>query len=153
MAEPVPERIAEHVRSRLAPIAAGGAIRPTRLGDFQPKDYQVVITQGDVIRNPALDCPGNPPAIARVIPFIVAGILRPSEKLTTPIATLKNEFWSTCVKAINTGSAWWNWNGLAIDSQVSDVENYSDEDGNSGFHLNLRITFRTDENDLTVVRS
>jgi hypothetical protein len=150
MTLPVSERIAELVTERLFSdgTATGGVIRPTRIGGFQPKDYQLIITQGAKSPNDDLSCPGNPPAIAWDFPITIAGVLRQSETDETAIDTIKNTFEADVIKAINSGSAWWSWDGLAIDSKISGVSDYQAADGSgSGFEMTLTITYRVAEND------
>lgn len=161
MATSIAEQIAVKVRTRLLIITTTGGfentvnavIRPKRTSNNNPKNYDVFVTQGTITRNEELSHPGNPPATAWVLPFKIAGTMRPSETLTTAIDTLKNQFWADCVKAINSGANWWTWDSLAIDSRIGDIEDYTADDGSAiGFGLNLFVTFRTDENNPFVLR-
>jgi len=154
MATAIAEQIAATVKTRLALISTGagyetttsGVVRPVRLNNARPLDYQIFVTQGDITRVPELDCPGNPPATARVIPFSIAGILRPSDTDTTAIDTIKNQFWADVVRSLCNAVAWWNWGGLAVNSDIGDVEDYATDDGSSaGFKVALNVTYRTDE--------
>jgi len=162
MATSISEQISAKLQTRLGVIDTGsgyetttaGVVRPTRLGGFQPKDYLIVVTQGDIARNDELSHPGNPPAAAWDIPFMVAGILRTDETTTTASDTLKNQFWADCVKAINTGTDWYQWDSLAINSTITDVKDFQASDGSaSGFFLTVLVTFRTDENNPYNVRA
>jgi hypothetical protein len=147
---PISEQIAQLVYDRLFfdGTATGGVVRPTRIGNFQPKDSQIIITQGDKTPNDELSWPGNPPAIAWEFPFEIACVLRQSEADETPIDTLKNEFEANVIKALNIGSNWWAWNNLAVDSKISSVTDYQASDGSgSGFSITLTITYRVAEND------
>lgn len=155
MAVTIAEQIARKVRTRLAAISTGSGyettasqvVRPKRINSFQPKDYTIVVTQDTATEVPELSCPGNPPATAWQLPFVITGSVRPSEKDTTPVETYKNTFWADCVRAINTGTAWWNWDGLAIDSSVGDVESADDGEGETAFQFRLFVTYRVSEND------
>ena len=163
MATAISEQIAVKVKTRLGLIntdsgyetTTTGVIRATRQGDFQPKDYQIIVTQGTITRNEELSHPGNPPATAYDMPFQIAGVLRPSDDNATAADTLKNQFWGDCVKALTTGTAWYNWDGLAINTAPpTDVEDYQAEDGAAvGFRFILTVTFRTDENDPFTARA
>lgn len=164
MATSVPEQIALKVKTRLGLISTGsgyettttGVVRPTRIATFQPKDYQIVVTQGDLEPNPDLSHPGNPPAKAWDLPFLIAGILRTSELDTTASDSLKNQFGADVVKALGvpTSGDWAQWDGLAINSDVSGVEDYQSSDGaESGFKVTLVVTLRTDETNLYNVRA
>ena len=156
MAIPVSEQIAVIIRNRLALISTAnsyettttGVVRGTQRGDFQPKDYQIVLTQGNKTENKELSCPGSPPLVAWDQPFLIAGILRQSETDQTAIDTLKNVFEADVIKALNTGVAWWNMEAKAINSTVSGATwNQSDSGSDSSFELTLLVTYRTAEND------
>ena len=162
MATPVSERIVEVVRLRLAQISiddgfettVSEVVRPKRLENPSPKDYQLVLSQGDKTENREHSCPGNPPIIAWDFPILIRGILRPSEENDTAIDTLKNTFEADVMKAVNTGNAWWNMSGLAINSRMSPVTDYESDDGaEGGFEITLTVIYRTDENDPYTVRT
>jgi len=161
MALPISEQIAVKVRTRLGLISTdngyevdvAGVYRPNKVAQFHPENYQVIVTQGDVSMNEELSHPGNPPATAWDLPFEIAGILRISDTNTTSLATHKNVFWADVVKALTDATAWYNWDQLAINSIISDVADYQDTDGNSGFKLTLKVTFRTDETNPYNVRA
>jgi hypothetical protein len=152
MTEPVSEQIMAKVKTRVA--TALTAHRSALVATWQPKDQVTHIFQGDVIANDAISCPGNPPAKGWTLQAGVAGICKPSDTDTTPIDTFKNRIGSDIVGAITTGATWHNWDGLAIDSEVTQIEDYTGTDGaSSGVLVRLSIHFRTDEDDLTVARA
>jgi hypothetical protein len=159
MAISIAEQIAVKVKTRLGLIDADDGyettvaevVRARRTGGFRPKDYQLIVTQGTITRNEAISCPGNPPAQGWNLPFVVAGLLRPADAATTPIDTLKNQFWADVVKALNNGNDWYNWDQLAVNSHITDVEDVTTDDS-AGFQLTLVVQFRTDENDPYVKR-
>jgi hypothetical protein len=147
---PISEQIIQllYERLELSGVAVGGVIRPTQTGGFQPKDYQIIITQGSKSPNDDLSYPGNPPAVAWDWPISIAAIVRQSEDDLTAIDTLKNQFCADVSKAITTGSQWWNWNNLAIDTKISDITDYQASDGSgSGCELTVTITYRVAEDD------
>jgi len=155
MAAPVSETIAALVKTRLAAVTTtngyevtvDGVTRPVKLDESKTaKHLHVIVTQGDAVRFPALDCPGNPPAIAWSIPFIVAGITRPSEEHTDPIDKWRNVFWADMVKGLTNATAWHNWNQNAIDTLFGDVVPF-EEDGTAGVQFPVIVTYRHDEND------
>lgn len=162
MALPISEQIAVKVKTRLQELTvangyeteASGVVRPTRLGGFVPRDYLIVITQLDAKHNLPLSCPGNPPAKAWDVQFVVAGLLKTSETITTAIATLKNTFSADVQKALcDPAASWHNWDGLALNSNVGEVIETAAEDGSLvGFHTILTITYRTDEADPYTLR-
>ena len=154
MATSVAEQIAVIVKTRLGLISTtsgyetttSGVKRPTQIATFRPEDYQIILTQGDITPNDEYSRPGNPPAQAWDMPFVIAAILRPSDESTTASDTLKNQFWADCVKALTNATPWHTFGGLAFNSKIGPVENYQSDDGSgSGFKLELMVQFRVDE--------
>jgi len=66
----VVEQIALEIKSRLDAMIGNGnyatdvleVVRPTRFGDFTPKDRQIMLVQGPQELVAELSHPGNPPA-------------------------------------------------------------------------------------------
>jgi hypothetical protein len=162
MATPISEQIAVIVRSRLAAISTdsgyetttAGVIRPVRVSENNPKDYEIYVTQGTQLQNEPLSCPGNPPSVAWDFPFLINAILRPSETLATAADTLKNIFAADVYKSLTSVASWHTFGGLAINSKISTVEQYEDTDGSTvGFKTTLIVTYRVAENDPYTVRA
>jgi hypothetical protein len=161
MATPVSEQIVLKIKQRLQLIdedsgyettVAGTVVRPPRIWSGNPEDYQVVVTQGAMQINDELSHPGNPPATAWNMPIVIFGELRPSEDNTTAIDTLINEFASDAVKAICTpASSWYNWDSLAINTIIDNVEPIVGEEA-CGFKLEMTVIYRVTENDPYQVR-
>jgi hypothetical protein len=158
MAVPVSEQIALVVKARLDLITTGAGyettaaevIRPTRISDRSPKDFQIVIAQGDQTPNEELSRPGNPPLVAWDFPFEIRGILRPSETDTTAIDTYKNRFEADVRKAIATPLVgnWRSMEGLAINSSITGAEQYASSDGSEGgFKVTVTVMYRHPDND------
>ena len=154
MATPISEQIAAKIATRLAGITVANGYeltvsevaRPLRFDGFRPQNDQLIVTQGNLTRNDELSAPGNPPATAYDLEFMIAGLLMPTESSTSKIDTLRNTFASDTIKAICTPAAsWHNWDTLAIDTKVGDVTDITTEES-SGFKLSLTVTFRTTEN-------
>lgn len=164
MSTPVAETIAVKLKQRLGVIATDDGYevdvpsveRPTRLSTFYPRDFQLVVSQGAATPNPQLSHPGNPPATAWVVPFVVEGTLRDSERSTVAVDTWRNKFWADVVRAITEDDTpnWWTWDGNAIDTTFGLVTNTDDEDGShNGFVMVVNVTFRTDEGNPYTVRA
>lgn len=158
----VVEQIALVIQSRLDAmidnainytIDVSEVVRPTRFGDFTPKDRQIVLVQGPQEMVAELSHPGNPPAQAFRQVFQVRCHVMGSERSTETIDELLNQFQSDIVKAITSaGSTWHTFGGLAIDAQFMSVEYVSADGGIDGVNCPLAVTYRTDEDDLTQVR-
>jgi hypothetical protein len=152
MSEPIVEQIMTNVRTRLA--AYTSAYRSPKIASWQPKDLTIAIYQGDITRNEEMSCPGNPPAQAWDLLAIVAGIVKPSDDDTTPVDRYKNRFWAEIVKAATNANQWHTWGGLAYDTVIGDVRDYTSDDGSaSGISVEMLIRFRTDEDDPDVGRA
>ena len=157
LAVPVIERIAQKVQERLGLISerlgfqttASETVRPSRKGNFRPKDYQLVFAQEGETENPDLSCPGNPPLQAWNAPFRIAAELLQSKNDKTAVDTLRNIFKADVQRAITRSNRgyWAQWDGLAINSRIGAVETYLDEsDQVAGFHTILTVIYRTPEN-------
>jgi hypothetical protein len=140
------------VRSRVA--ATRTAYRSANVAKWQPKDNVLHVHQGDIVENPEMNCPGNPPAKGWTVVAAVAAILKPSDTDTTPIDTYKNRAWAVIVQAVTDADLWHQWNGLAVNSTIGPIEDYTAEDGSgSGVFVRISIHFRTDENNPYNVRA
>jgi hypothetical protein len=152
VSEPVVERIMQAVRSRVA--ATRTAYRSANVAKWQPKDNVLHVHQGDIVENAELNCPGNPPAKGWTVVAAIAAILKPSDTDTTPIDTYKNRAWAVIVQAVTDADLWHQWGGLAVNSTIGPIEDYTAEDGSgSGVFVRISIHFRTDENNPYNVRA
>lgn len=152
MSEPVVERIMQAVRSRVA--ATRTAHRSANIATWQAKDNVMHVYQGDIVENREIDCPGNPPAKGWTVEAVVASILKPSQTDTTPIDTYKNRAWAAIVQAVTNASLWHQWGGLAINTDIGTIEDFTGDDGSgSGVMVRMSIHFRTDENNPYNVRA
>jgi hypothetical protein len=161
MAVAISEQIALKVKQRLQLIdeaigyettVSGTVVRPTRIWTGTPEDYQLIVVQGALEKNPELSYDGNPPATCWNLPFVITGQIRPSEEDSVSVESLCNEFGADILKAITSPANWYNWDGLAIDSQVTSLENFVG-DQITGVRVNFVVMFRTSENDPYTVRA
>lgn len=153
MTEPVAEQIMSTVRTRMA-AAFDNAYRSAQRATWQPKDLVVHVHQGTITPNAEMSCPGNPPAQAYDMEAIVAGLVKPSDTVTTAVDTFKNRMWADIVAAATDAALWHQWGGLAINTTIGPVEDYTEETGGmSGVMVRFLITFRTDEDDPYTVRA
>ena len=152
MSEPVVEQIMSNVRSRMATFTS--AFRSSRVAKWQPKDLVVHVSQGAISPNESASCPGNPPAQGYDVEAIVAGIVKPSDIDTTAVDTFKNRLGANIIKAATDAELWHRWGGLALNTIIGPIEEYTDEAGAvAGVMVRFTITFRTDENDPYVARA
>lgn len=160
-ARPVVERIAHALFERLQLLSAGYSslfkasevIRPKRQGGFTPKNNQIVMTQGDPIRVPELDRPGNPPAICFDQSFNVRCHIMPSEKDPTPVEEYINTMAAEVVRVVgDAGSRWFTFGELAMNATWGSQENIDSDGSFDGINLPLVVTYRVSEVDPYVAR-
>ena len=143
------------VRSRLAAISTGagyettttGAIRPTKQGGFQPKDYQIVVKKRSNARVNIY--PGNPAKIERNLKLDIRGIVRPSDLDTTAIDTLMDTFAADITKSLTSVANWHTFGGLAVNAMTDEEAEFETaDDGSAGaFVTVLNVIYRHPEND------
>lgn len=155
MATAIPELIAQVLQTRLQQITIANGFettvsiveRPAPTSDMKPEDNQIVISNNDLSRFKEMDCGGNPPAYAYKQGYQINAVLRPSEKSTTPAASLQNKITADIVKAITAGVAWWQMDGNSILTEWEDIAPYDDSQGSAaGVRFELTCTFRCDAN-------
>ena len=103
--------------------------------------------------------PGNPPAVAYDISFVIHGFaLQLDEHISEPGITdnsvTEPEMIAAVRKAVTNNSAtdWFQFGGNSIDARFNDVAPF-DGPGQDGVTNTLTILYRTSELDATVVRS
>jgi hypothetical protein len=157
----VADEIAEVLIARLETLIGGDeqtdvveVIRPKRLGDYTPKDLQIVVTQSNPERVTELDCPGNPPAICWQQTYNIRCHLMPSEDDDTAIDQLCNQFAADVIKVVCTPSNDWHlFDNYAIDAQIQTIENIETGEGMDGVNVPIAIMYRVSENDPYTVRA
>jgi hypothetical protein len=152
MTEPITEQIMAAVKTRVA--AAFTANRSTRVATWQVDDQATNVYQGNLTPNVNFSCPGNPPAQGWTLEVIVAGIAKPSDFDTTAIDTHKNRLAADIMDSITDSATWHNWGGLAINTDIGPVEDYTGTDAAfQGVMIRLNIYFRTSELSMYTSRS
>jgi hypothetical protein len=152
MSEPVPEQILAKVRTRVAVVF--NVFRSTRIATWLPRDRVCHIYQESLVTNQEHSCPGNPPAQGWTQTIVVAGIVKPSDKDTTPVDTYKNRLGADILAAITNGGTWYQWDGLALNTEVGEIEDYTGSDGAAcGVFVRMAVHFRTSELSLYTVRA
>ena len=142
----------QKVRTRVA--TAFESYRSARVATWQPRDQVTHVYQLGITPNAEISCPGNPPAQGWTLQAAVSGIAKPSDKDTTPIDTHKNRLGADIIGAITNASLWHNWDGLAINTILGEIEDYGGDDGASqGVVVRMNIHFRTDETNLYTSRA
>jgi len=125
-----------------------------RLGEYTPKDSQIVVTQANPERVPELDCPGNPPALCWSQRFNLNLHVMPSESEDTPVDQLVNQFAADVMKAVTTSvDQWHTFGGFARDAEWLSQENIETGEGCDGINVPLEVRFRASENNPYEVRS
>lgn len=157
---PVSEQILVRVKERLQLIDASGGyevtasevVRPTRIAQHSPNDYQLVVTADRLTPNAESSYPGNPPAQGWDLEVGIVAESRPSEEDVTPIDTLRHVFAADVIKSVTDADNWHSWGGLAFNTTYGEVSAIETDVG-SALRIPLIIQFRTDENNPYNVRA
>lgn len=164
MTLPVPERIAEVIKTRLETITIANGYtfdivsvdRPKRFGtDWRPRNMSAVIVQGSDNENEEQTHPGNPPAIGYDTEFSIHAFVIESDYSEETFETQVNEFVTAIKKAVVAGSNYWGqFGGLSLFAEWGRVQPYYSEDGdNQGAVVPLTVTYRVSERDPFEVRA
>jgi hypothetical protein len=162
MANSVPELIAIELISRLESITtANGYDMTARVyrvnrdaaNGWSPKNYDIVVVEGDEARNTEIDCPGNPPAVGYDFPISIQAYIRQSDRSTVPEQRLAKNFVANIRKAVATPSAWHTFGGNAINSDIGTASFFRSDDGShSGMTMELMVMYRVSETNPFQVR-
>jgi len=159
---PVVSRIADEIFARLQALVSGSAgaysfvdvVRPTKLATYTPRHGLIVLTRGEVVRVPDIDCPGNPPAVGYQQTFLIRVHIAPSEKDTTPVEVYEDVMESEIHKAIvNDPATWHTFGELAILADLGAQQTATSDGGYDGIAIPLMVTYRVTEGDLYAVRA
>lgn len=143
IANAITDRVALMVDNDAYEIGIIEVVVPTRVGEFTPRDRQIVIVQGDDERVTDLDIPGNPPGIARRQTWNIRCHLMPDEGSGEDEV---NQAAADIVKAITTpNSTWHNWGGLAINTELGRIEYVSFDGGPDGVNVPIHVLYRVSE--------
>lgn len=162
MTDPIPERIAGVIVSRLEAITTANGyalniedvIRPDRQARvFTPKNNIIIVEQADSVPAPELDHPGNPAAIAEVLTFQIFAMNRPGDKTLTAVSTNNNTLEACVKKAICNASDWHHFSNLAVNAAFGTTQPCESTTGDhAGVMVPLLITYRYSETDPYEVR-
>lgn len=159
---PIGERIAVEIYTRLLKLLGGSSTRarfrevhrPKRLESVTPKHMQIILTQNEPVPVPELSLPGNPPATAWRHRFNVRVHTMPSEHDPQAGDTFNNYAAADIRKALTVpASSWWQWDGLAINTEFEAIEGIDSDGTFDGFNLPMAVIYRTDENDPYTLRA
>lgn len=160
---PIPELIAIEIESRLNTILkengyafdVSEVVRPSRRGEnWLHKHFGIGILQSAAERNPELDCPGNPPAIAYDLAFELQCVCRDSANSVAAHATSENEIAAAAQKAIASPNQWHTMGGYCSNSEFGSLTPFSSPEGEmDGVMLPLVVTYRVSETNPFEVRA
>lgn len=158
---PVITKISDEMFARLQSLISGASgpydirdvVRPTKLATYTPAHGLIVLTRGDVVRVPELDCPGNPPAIAWRQTFLIRVHIAPSERDATPVEVYEDVMEAEIHNAIRTDATWHTFDDNAIDAEFEAVQTVTGDGGYEGISVPVVVTYRVDEGDPYTVRA
>jgi hypothetical protein len=157
---PVVTRIESELFDRLQRLAADFSdftpvtevILPKRLSGYTPKDRQIVLTRGLEERVEELDCPGNPPAIAKRQMFAIRCHVLPSEKDPTSVDEYCDQIANDVRRVVCDASLWHTFGGDAINAEWLPDEAVNSDGSFDGVAVMLAVTYRHAEDDAAVAR-
>ena len=159
----VPELIALELKSRLEAITIANGFEITAQAVYRvnrdatawtPRDKSIVITQQASERDEDADHEGNPPAIGFILPFVVTGFVRQSDRATAPDQAKVNQIEASIRKAITSGANWHSFDGNAYNAQLGGASNISEDEGRfAGVAVELQVFYRVSETDPYTVRA
>jgi hypothetical protein len=159
---PVVSRISDEIFARLQTLVSGAAgayefvnvVRPTKLATYTPQHGLIVLTRGEVVRVPEIDCPGNPPAVGMQQTFLIRVHIAPSERDATPVEVYEDMMEAEIHRAIvNDAATWHTFGELAINADLGAQQTVSSDGGYDGIAIPLMVTYRVTEGDPYTVRA
>lgn len=159
--KPVVSKISDEIVARLETlcgidtgiISFQGVERTTRLSTYVPKHGLIVVTRGEVVRVPEMDCIGNPPAIAYRQTFLIRVHIAPSEHDTTPVEYYEDAAEAWIHTAIRNGDTWHQFDGNAINAEFGPQLNDSNDGGYMGIAVPVEVMYRVTEGNPFEVRA
>jgi hypothetical protein len=128
-------------------------LRSRRFDNESPRHLQCTVTLDSLTPSQLLSHIGNPPAQGWDMVVRCAMIATPPENDQYPADDWRLVAYGSMSKAITAPTAWYNWDGLAVNSQILTPEfRVNAAEGQVGAHLLVNVQFRTDENDPYQVR-
>lgn len=144
------------IEARLSSVAGVSVIVPTRQAGDAIDDKTVTIKTRDVEELPEFDRPGNPPAIGKMLPVAVTGLVIPSELAATPTPfhEAAADLGTSCQNAITSPVNWHTFGGNSIDAIVGPLAFIEPDDEEPGaFQFTIQIKYRVDETDHNNLRA
>lgn len=124
-------------------------VLPDLMADYRPKKNQVVVTPETTTRFEDYDCQGNPPAWGWSCEYTIRCLTRQDENATPQsVDAILSEMSSNVYNSITSPSAWWQFDGNAINSQISGIERNLESLGMADYTITLTVQYRTDENNI-----
>ena len=122
------------------------------VGQWTPRNRQVIVSQDFPKRYPEIDCPGNPPALGFQTTITLSCHVCQSELDPTPTNRLLSEFATEVITWVTSSDDWPRW-GIAIDSNVGDFERSSVDDVTDAVQIPITVSYRVSENNFTEARA
>ena len=159
--KPVITLISDEIFARLQSLVSGGSgpysfvnvVRPTKLATYTPQHGLIVLTRGEQIRAPELDCPGNPPSICWQQTFLIRVHIAPSERDETPVEVFEDFAQAEIIKAIRNSATWHTLGGNAINAQFEPMVTTTSDGGYDGVAVAVNVVYRVAEDDPYTVRA
>lgn len=149
MSTVVIEQIAQKIATRLAGVSGATVVRPKRIGsDPGIGNKYIWLIQGDAFKNEDASAEGNPKLQAWDQAFHLDVFMRETDADTLPMDQRINTFIGQIITKLTEPSLWETWEGLAIETNFTDVQPFPPIDGtHSGAELTMNVLYRHREND------
>jgi hypothetical protein len=150
----VDEAIAMAVTARLQDIDLIDVVRLRRDPEnWTPEDRQVVVVKRSPQRQPSLDCPGNPPAIAYSVQINLRLHVLQSERDNEETDNQMSVLVGDVITGITSADQWYQWDSLALNTELGAIEYINNDGGFDCSVIQLVITYRFSEDNPFEVRA
>lgn len=155
------ERIALELVSRLEDITTGNGYslsvsdveRVNRDGtDWTPKHLAAAVVQQEEERNEEHDYPGNPPASAYELKFLIHGYVRLPDRSASKEDAIANDFKAAIQKGIASVTDWHQFDSVSYDAEFGTSTIWQSTD-HKGTTVELTVRYRVSEYDPYTVRA
>lgn len=154
LAVTVDEAIAMAVAARLQDVDLIDVVRLRRDPEnWTPEDRQVVVVKRSPQRQPSLDCPGNPPAIAYSVQINLRLHVLQSERANEETDNQMSVLVGDVITGITSADLWYQWDSLALNTELGAIEYISNDGGFDCAVIQLIITYRFSEDNPFEVRA
>ena len=124
--------------------------------EYTPEHLSIIVTadEDSIERETELDRPGNPPAIAFVLPILIECVIIPSNHNCETFDTFASTIYSNMASAITIWPDWHQFDRRCLNSEVGRpvYKPPTDDGGIGSVQFTILATYRVDETNLENLR-